>query len=79
MSLSTVDRFLSSKLKIKRVQEHTRTLNNKIIDYNKSHSFKVVIEQDDNSHSNLWTLWVMNEIPYPMSAIIGDIIHNIRR
>jgi hypothetical protein len=78
MSLSTVDRFFSSKLKIERAQEHTRTLNNKIIDYIKSKPFKVVIEQDDNSPSHLWTLRVRNEIPYQLSAIIGDIIHNLR-
>ncbi|MDD9177033.1 hypothetical protein PVK63_19465 [Aliivibrio sp. S2TY2] len=70
--------FVGTELKIVRAKSHIRELENQMVDYIKLKPFKVVVESEEGNASHLWTLRVKHDIPMIFSAIIGDVIHNLR-
>jgi hypothetical protein len=69
--------FEASKLKIKRATRHTEELREDIRSFMRRKPFVLRIE-DGGSGQHNWTIRVRRQIPKEFSAIIGDVLHNLR-
>lgn len=71
--------FESSRLKIGRAKNHIEALDHAIRDYLGKGSLAIVHEADPNDPMN-WSqcMHVREPVPPILSAIIGDVIHNLR-
>lgn len=70
--------FFSSKVKIERAKQHVREYNEELGEYIKTKPYRIVVEKDPDSDNNLWTLREKNEVPDELSAIIIDVVRNLR-
>lgn len=69
--------FDHSRLKVKRARAHIGELQNEIMAYLKRVPFYLIIEPDANALKR-WVVRVREEVPVEFSAIIGDVLHNLR-
>jgi hypothetical protein len=68
--------FDHSRLKIRRARAHIGELTNEITAYLRRVPFYLIVQFDGGARQ--WAVKVREEVPVEFSAIIGDVIHNLR-
>lgn len=69
--------FDHSRIKLKRARANIGELQNEILAYLKRQPFYLVVQPAPND-SKEWVVRVREEVPVEFSAIIGDVLHNLR-
>jgi hypothetical protein len=69
--------FEAPKIKLRRAKRHIVDLEKQIADFLKARPFRAVVESDGDGRQRI-VFRVARAIPKDFSAIIGDVIHNLR-
>jgi hypothetical protein len=70
--------FDHSRIKVNRARHHIGELREKMLEYLRRNPFFLRVEAGPISESKQWTIQIREEVPVEFSAIIGDVIHNLR-
>ncbi len=65
-------------LKLARAQFHMDSLGREIISYHDRKPYSIVLVKDEVAQRLWWQLRIAEALPQEWSAIVGDIIHNLR-
>lgn len=68
----------SARIKVKRADKHLDDLQNMVEAYLAREPYTVVREEEDQPRRIVWRLRIKEPIPDIFSAVIGDVIHNLR-
>jgi hypothetical protein len=69
--------FRGSQLKIKRANQHIRELNEILNAFQKTHFYRLSMEDNADLRKNIVTFSVTEEIPSDVPLVIGDAVHNL--
>lgn len=72
------DRTTELRVKIERAKEHLSNLESEITAFLVGNPYKVVLDYNTNPQFFFVRINVSSEIPLRFSAIVGDVIHNLR-
>src|SRR5690242_7401112 len=76
--MSTPEAFIASKIKLARAQIHLSELRKEIGQFLRGRPFRAVIRAAPIPGQQCLVYEVRRSVPVEMSAVIGDVIHNVR-
>jgi hypothetical protein len=78
----TIKPFEASKLKIRRARRHLNELQNAIQTFLSGKPLEIVVENwadaPEYLHCHAWTARIRSPVPAEFSAVMGDVVHNLR-